>query len=231
MYLFLPLINEGIKYLKKYIFRNIVIFFILFFSFYNIIAKLFNKNEISFLNNGYSTTWITILYIIGGYFGKYEKKNDKKINFFFWIFIYLFSSFFTIGIYLRISKLKFNIPNDLFISYLSPTILLQDISLLKFFSKLEIHNNLIKKVILFLNPLNFSVILIHGRLFPTNNVLVKKFFNLIRNYNENVFLIIYLFGIYIYIICILFDYLRLFLFKLLKIRYFCVLIENLFKTI
>lgn len=127
--------------------------------------------------------------------------------------------------------MKFNIPNDLFLSYLSPTILLQAISLLKFFSKLEIHNNLIKNVILFLNPLNFSVILIHGRLFPANIILVKKFFNSIRNYKENVFLIIYLFGIYIYIICILFDYLRLFLFKLLKIRYFCVLIENLFKII
>ena len=159
------------------------------------------------------------------------RESQSQNFFFFWIFIYLFSSFFTIGIYLRILKLKFNIPNDLFLSYLSPTILLQAISLLKFFSKLEIHNNLIKNVILFLNPLNFSVILIHGRLFPANIILVKKFFNSIRNYKENVFLIIYLFGIYIYIICILFDYLRLFLFKLLKIRYFCVLIENLFKII
>ena len=231
MYLFLPFINEGIKNLNKNILRNIVIFYILFFSFYHIIAKIVKKTEYNFLNNGYSTTWLVILYIIGGFFRKYVINNEKKAKikyYFFWIFMYLFFSFFTFGVFLKIINFKNYIPNKLFIDYLSPTILFQAISLLMFFSKINVKNIFMQNIINFLNPLNFSVILIHGDLFKAKNIFIKNFFNWIKNYKGAFILFrIYLIGISIYIISILVDYLRLSLFKLLKIRKFCELIENI----
>ena len=231
MYLFLPFINEGIKNLNKNKLRNIVIFFILFFSFYHIIAKIVKKTEYNFLSNGYSTTWLVILYIIGGFFGKYVINNEKKASikhYFFWIFMYFFFSFFTLGVFLKIFNFKNYIPNKLFINYLSPTILFQAISLLMFFSKINIKNIFIQNIINFVSPLNFSVILIHGDLFQTKNKFIRNFFNWIKNYKGGFILFrIYLIGIYIYIISILIDYLRLSLFKLLKIRKFCELIENI----
>ena len=77
MYLFLPFINEGIKNLNKKTYRNIVLFLIGFYNFYNIISALFTKKDYNFLLNGYSTLWLIILYIIGGFFGKYlfQSKN------------------------------------------------------------------------------------------------------------------------------------------------------------
>ena len=230
MYLLLPFINEGIKNINKTTFRNIIIFFVLFFSIYQTIAKIFRKNGFIFLNDGYSIIWLTILYIIGAYFGKYEKNETKKCFCYFFALslIYLFFSFITASVYFNAIKYNNYIKKDLLINYLSPTILFQAISLLLLFSKLNINNNYCQKIINFFNPLNFSAILIHGRLFPTKNKITKFLFNPIKNYKGNfTFLIIYLICIFIYLICTLMDYLRLYFFNLLKIRYFC---ELIFKT-
>ena len=95
-----------------------------------------------------------------------------------------------------------------------------------FFSKIEIKNIYIIKFINSLNLLTFSVILIHGRLFPTKNTLTEKFFKEIRNFKGNHFLLIYGISIYTYFSCCLIDYFRLLLFKLLKIKKLCQLIGN-----
>lgn len=232
MYLFLPFIIEGIKNIKKNIFRNIIIFFFVYFSLYNIVAKIINKQEYNFLNNGYSPIWLTILYIIGAYFGKNViniENKEKFIYYIFWILIYIFLSIFTLIIFLKKNILN-SLSNNLFVDYISPTILLQAISLLMFFSKFKIQKNLTKKIISFFSSLNFSAILIHGRLFQTKNIVTKTFFNLVRNLNEDyLFIKIYSMAIFIYILCIFIDYFRFLLFKLLKIRYFCQLIEKKFE--
>ena len=231
LYLFLPFINEGLKNINKKTFRNIIIFFILFLSIYQTISKIFQKEGFVHLNNGYSISWLAILYIIGAYFGKYENKK-KEVGFsFFLIFIllYFICSFITICFFFGLIELSF-LPNNFLINYTSPTILFQAISLLKIFSEIKINNNYIKKVISFFNPLNFSVILIHGRLFPINNKMTKFLFNTVNNYRGKfTILIIYLISICLYFICTLFDYLRLLLFNLLKIRYYCELIVSKFQ--
>lgn len=77
MYLFLPFINKGINYLNRKTYKIVIFLLIEFFSFYNIIAVLIGNKDYNYLNNGYSPLWLMILYIIGGYFGKYiiHKKN------------------------------------------------------------------------------------------------------------------------------------------------------------
>ena len=189
MYLFLPFIIEGIKNIKKNIFRN----------------TYFGKNVINIEN------------------------KEKFIYYIFWILIYIFLSIFTLIIFLKKNILN-SLSNNLFVDYISPTILLQAISLLMFFSKFKIQKNLTKKIISFFSSLNFSAILIHGRLFQTKNIVTKTFFNLVRNLNEDyLFIKIYSMAIFIYILCIFIDYFRFLLFKLLKIRYFCQLIEKKFE--
>lgn len=78
MYLLLPFINYGINSLNRKIYRNLIIFFISFFSIYNVIANIFGHENYHFLNDGYTSMWITILYIIGAYFGKYIIINKNK---------------------------------------------------------------------------------------------------------------------------------------------------------
>ena len=104
---------------------------------------------------------------------------------------------------------------------------LQAISLIMIFSRLDIKNKLIIKIISFFVPLTFSVQLIHARLFQNSKKfkLIINLFQYIKTFKTNIiFFIIYGFSIIIFFICSLIDYLRLILFIKLKIRKLCILI-------
>ena len=230
MYLLLPFINYGINSLNRKVYTNLIIFFILFFSVYNVMANIYGYSNYHFLNNGYSSMWLTILYIIGAYFGKFiiiNKKNKNIVYFFFWILIYIFCSFFNSEIYFHLIKTKSNINYQILISYLSPTMLLQAISFIILFSRLNINNKWITKIISFLSPLTFSAQLIHARLFKENIKIKKVLFAFINKFNNNwLFFKIYGFVVIIYFICIFIDYFRLQLFKLFKIKEFSIFLEK-----
>ena len=230
MYLILPFINHGLNSLKRKIYRNLIILFLIFFSFYNIIANIFGNGNYHFLLDGFSSMWLTILYIIGAYFGKFIIINQNKKGKFYFIFfflIYILSSFLSSEIYFKLIKIKSKITNKVLISYLSPTMLIQAMSLIMFFSKLNINIKWIIKIISFLTPLNFSAQLIHARLFETNLKIIIILFKFINRFKNNIiFFKIYGLGIIIYFICVLIDYFRLLIFKLLKIREFCLFLEN-----
>ena len=237
MYLLLPFINYGIMNLDRKIYKSIVLFFFLFYSVYNIIAIiLIKKTNYHFLNSGYSAFWLIILYIIGGYYGKYILENKKTLSFlknsFFiiiLILIYLGSSFFSSEINFILLKKKSNINNKLFIDYLSPTILLQAISLIILFSRLNIKNKWIIKLISFFTPLTFNITLIHLRLFMEDIPIISKFFRYVNELNSHyIFFKIYSLGIMIYIICAIMDYFRLLLFNLLRIKTICIFIEKIY---
>ena len=206
MYLFLPFINEGIKNLNRKIYRNIVFFFILFFSFYYIIATIFSKNNYNFLNNGYSSLWLIILYIIGGYLGKYlsQSKNYFRYNFIYFL-IYIISSFFTSEIKFKLVRMK-NKYSEILINYISPTILLQAISLVIFFSSLDIKNKILKKIITFFTPLTFGILPIHWFFFKQINIMTG-IFKWINSIKGNMFFFkLYALGIMFYFIAMLFSY-------------------------
>ena len=229
MYLFLPFIIYGINSLNRKIYRNLIIFFLLFFSVYNIIANIYGYKDYHFLNNGYSSTWLTILFILGAYIGKFliiNKKNKNTIYFLICILIYIFCSFLTYEVYFHLLKTKSTINNKILISYLSPTTVLQALSLIMLSSKLNIKNKYIIKIISFLSPLTFSAQLIHARLFREKNIK-KMLFVFINKFNYSwLSYKIYGLGILIYFICIFIDYFRLLLFNILKIRNLSILLEN-----
>ena len=235
MYIFLPFINYGINNLRQKTLRNLILFFIFFFSIYNIIgAIILGRINYPFLNDGYSPIWLSILYILGAYLKKYTLKNN--ISFFYyilWILIYLLSSFFSYEIFFILLKNEIKIiPNKIFMNYLSPTIILQSISLIFIFSRLSIKNLLIKKIISFFAPLTFSTTLIHIRLFNDNFKYTRKFLKWISEFKPNyTFFKIYGIAIIIYIICSFIDYLRFLLFKIIKIKELCKFIESKFPVI
>ena len=228
MYLLLPFINYGINLLNRKVYRNLIIFFILFYSFYNTIGNILGINND--LIPGYSSRWLTILYIIGAYFGKYiitdKTKRDLKY-FIFFLLIYLICSFLSCEIYFKLLKIKSNIPYKLLIKYVSPTVLFQAIFLIMFFSRLNIKFKWFIKIISFLTPLTFSVQLIHTPLFISNIPIKIVLFNFLKSFQSNfLFFKIYGLGIIIYLICIIIDYFRLVIFKLFKIRGICLFLEK-----
>lgn len=234
MYLLLPFINNGIKYLTKKELKNIIIFLIGFYSLYNILGVSIHSKNYHFLLNGYSGMWLTILYIIGSYIGKYIIINKSKNHIFYFIFfilLYIFSSLFSSEIHFKLLEKKSKIQSKLFINYLSPTMLLQAISLIMTFSRLEIRNERMIQLISFFTPLTFSVQLIHTRLFQNTSKFkfIKHFFHYIKKMKSNMlFFKIYGFSILIFFLCSLIDYFRYLLFKLIKVREFCLFIEKIF---
>ena len=188
------------------------------------------KTNFDFINRGYSSTWLLILFIIGAYIGIYYKNRRFFSNIIFYFLIYILFSFIT---YMHaIYNIQKNYqPNNLLMEYYSPTIMIQAFSLIFFFKNLQIKNKYLIKIILFLNPLNFNVSLIHLRIFRSNLKINNKLFIYIKKLNhEYLFFKIYGISFIIYFICAFADYLRHLLFKLLKIRPLCIYIETkLFK--
>ena len=232
MYIFLPFINSGINNLKEKTFRKLIMFFILFYSIYNLTgALILGRNSYPFLNDGYSTNWLLILYIFGAYLAKFKLINKMSLIYYIvWILIYLISSFFSFEFFIiLLKKENRNIPNKLFINYLSPTMLLQTISLIFIFFRLNIKNNITKKIISFFTPLTFSTTLIHTLIFKLKYKYINIFFKWIIQFKPSYnFFKIYGLGITIFIVCAFIDYLRLILFKLFKIRESCIFIEKKF---
>ena len=188
MYLFLPFINFGIKSLNMKTFRNLVIFYVLFFSIYYIINALFIKSDYNFLAGGYTSSWLTILYIIGSYLGKYKLENiDKSSN---KIKIFFFINY--IGLSFLSSEIFFITRKSFLICYLSPTILSQAICLVIIFYTMKIKNKFIITIIKFITPLVFSATLIHSILFSFNLKIIVSLFDSLRELNITfIFLKIY----------------------------------------
>ena len=231
LYLFIPLLNFGINNLNKRIYRNLISFYILFFSFYYIIGLILNgeRKDFIFLNEGYSTNWLIILYIIGGYLGKYIIINQYYKSFKYFIIcllIYLFLAFITSESFFILDNINSSFYyKKLLYNYLSPTIIFEALSLIMMFSKFSINNKFTIKIISFFTPFTLNITLIHLRLFGESIIT----FNWLNKLKSNIIIIaIYQHGIILYIFFGLIDYLRSILFKILKIKQICLFIENKF---
>ena len=96
------------------------------------------------------------------------------------------------------------------------------------FSKLPINNKFIIKIISFFTPFTLNITLLHLRLFDEKIIT----FNWLNRFKSNIiFIVIYQYGLILYIFFGLIDYLRSIFFKLLKIKQFCLFIEDLFSKL
>lgn len=216
LFFFMPLFNLALNNLNKNILKICLVVLLFLFCFYSLD---FGDNFV--LNGGYSLLWIAMLYLIGGYIFKYNPlskiKNYQLILIvlacilFTWIPRFIIESFYDRGgIFQKLYGFK-----DDFISYTSPTITIIAISLLELFSRMKL--NKIKSVVTFFASTSFGVYLIHVQ----NNIwkLLYNRFAQFATYNP-ILMILSVLGVAIgiYIICSLIDYLRLLLFRLLKIN-------------
>ena len=93
---------------------------------------------------------------------------------------------------------------------------------------MKITNKYIIKIIKFITPLVFSATLIHSIFFSLKFKTIVSLFDSLRELNiKFIFFKIYILSIIIFIFCLLIDYIRSILFKIMKIREFCLYIERL----
>ena len=236
MYLFLPIINKGISYLNqielKICFLSILVIFVFWHDIMNIKKDIFKTNK------GFSLLWFLIFYITGAYFGKYKIKFSKIKKFYFLLISFLIY-ILACNLYYSIYNYKTNVfnidfkqkiiiilKNLLTENYDSNLKVIQSISIIFFLLQIN-YNKYLGKIISSIGTLTFGVYLIHD-----NNCIREDIINnLFNNENNN----ISLFSVYslfmtkallIFIICIIIDYLRNFLFNLIKIRNICIILNK-----
>ena len=231
MYYFLPFVTNSLSLINKKLYGKIVFhFFFIYSIYYTIIKALIKKTNFylnfNFIDEGYTSFWLLILYIIGGYIGKFYTYKNIILNIIY-LLIYLLSSLIT-SEYIFYSIRKYKGKNLIFLSYNSPTVILQALSLALFFNSITINNKYLIKVISFFYPLNFSVNIIHTRFFFSKIQSSLKLFKYIKSLtHSNIFFKIYGISIVIYFVCAFIDYFRSLVFKIFRIRTICFYIEKL----
>ena len=236
MYLFLPIINKGISCLTKNEFKLIIISTLGIFVFWKDFKN--PKEDVFKMRDGLSILWLLTFYLTGAYIGKYPIKlsGRKKFNFYFICsFIYIFFSYLCVK--LSFNELYFGkgyFQNELLLilkgmitrKYNSFLMIAQSIIISLILMQTNF-NKFFTKIICFLGPLSFGIYLIHVHPLLINNYLRHIF----DDHPKDIYLIFVLFismmkSLKLFIFCIIVDYLRNLLFKLLRLRNICIFLEN-----
>ncbi len=204
VFFFTPALNFIIKNLdKKTIQKTVFAIFMLFC----VIQVTFRTNVFA-TNSGYCALWLCLLYIIGGYIKKYGLFS--RASSFLLFFLYLISASV---VFLSKTVLK----RDYLLSYISPFILLCAVFLVLIFSKITFCKTA-GKIIKFITPLSFGVYLIHTHPLIFSGVLYNRFAQFAEENTLHMLLYTCLAAFSIFLLCIAVDFLRLLIFKLLKIK-------------
>ena len=231
MYFFFPLINEGITQINQKKMYHFIINLFFVFSFLNEIlrySKRFKSFDIFNLKNGFSYSWLFILYLFGGYLGKFKIDINKKRNKYYYIkYIIIIIIFGLIKTKLLLNEIVKYGPNHIKnINYASPTYLGISISIILIFSNINIKNKILIKLITFFSSTTYGIYLSHNHLF-VRLYLVKKYFLWILKYKSiNIVLIEIMCSFAVFLFCGFIDSIRAIIFRFLKIKKLFILLEN-----
>lgn len=206
LFIMSPVLNAFVEHSSQTIFKNVLICFFIFQSLY---GWLFDATY--YIDSGYSAWSFMGLYLIARYIKKYKPfwssfaKNKDLL-------LYISFSIFT-GIALLIFTYFDNFSLRKFWSYTSPFVILAAVYLLLFFSKLNIQS----KAINWIATSCFAVYLMHFYIFhdymePCIKHLVEV--------NSGIMIPVSIFALLcaFYIIAILIDKIRLFIWKKISVR-------------
>ena len=172
-------------------------------------------------NLGYSYLWLVVLYCAGAYLSKYEI-NFKKPAKAFWIYVGCvgvcwFAQF-------AMKQLGIHSPNRLE-EYTSPFVFLMGAMLVLLFANMKVPA-WVGKVASFFAPASFGVYLIHLHPLVRNHVLMGLFKDIGNQPVWTVVPLTLLVTAGIFLICAAIDYVRLWLFRLLRIKQLLVKLDN-----
>ena len=221
LFFLIPYINEFINSLsKEKHFKFLIIVFILL----SVLPNMFFLVDFFRVNNGYSPFWLIYLYMIGAYIKKYvNTKETKKVNI--KILLSLLVAFI-LNLLVKIITNKIfghSVKEEWFINYISPFIIIASIYIVIKFISLDMKEY---KIIRYISSFAFVVYIIHSQVLIFKYVLRNKFIFL---NSVNGFLIVayvILIIISIYIICMIIDIFRKWIFNILKINEIINLVGN-----
>lgn len=223
-FFFTPFVNAALNNLSE---KQLKLTGVLLFLIVSVLP-MFVKNDIFYLNNGYSALWILIMYILGGIIKKTGFMH--KVKWYALALIYLFACFATwaekyIVDYLKVNKIDTAYTSSKLVSYTSVTVVLASVALVVLFSKVKA-GKWSTKVISFFAALTFGVYLIHEMPLVRNMFLKNKLVEIASLDAWLMAVIIVAIVISIFLVCAGVEYIRGLLFKVLKIKQLLQFIET-----
>ena len=236
MYLFLPVINNGISIISQYELLLVVISTLGIFIFW----KDYNKidRDVFGMNKGHTPFFLLTLYVTGAYIGKYRKDYSGFKKF---IYCLIYASLYLILSYIHYKDYnnEFNLGSGYYAKKIRDFIrilfknrhdsgvrVIQSILVILFFMQIK-YNKYIAKVICFLGPLTFSIYLIHLEPIAHDTYFSPIIKNAPSNLSLNsVFYLLLSKSLKVAFICIVIDYFRFLLFSILRLKKIFIFIEN-----
>lgn len=227
MYIIRPLLNVIIENTKKLTMELVFIAVLFIYSGFSLVFDPFN------LGDGCSVIWLSLIYLLGGYFRKYDIASKVR-NYKGWL---LFASMavvallnkYVIEVFTIIPEKFENVENCL-IDIDSPTALLAAVGLFIATANMNIPKPL-GKIISAFAPASLGVYLIHVAK-PVWEDVFEGFAKSFVNYNPVIMAFLVLgSAAAIYFACSVIEIVRLYLFRLLKINDLFLWIEKLCERI
>lgn len=209
LFFLMPTLNVIVTSCSEQEFKKNIFNVVLLFSLY----AFFIKEDIFFLNRGFSVWWLAIVYILGAGIKKYrmEERFSRQTLQLFLISDVLITSVLK----LLMQKYEINIWGRLY-SYNAPNIIFMAVVLFMLFLKIDFKNFLLKeKGLRILSSATFGVYLIHNNNY-FNDLVFKNIFINVPTDNAIIFILCFYFSIAsVYAMCTVVE--------LLRIRFFCAI--------
>ncbi len=180
--------------------------------------------------DGYSFLWLALIYAMGGYIAKYDSLRRLSVakSMLGYLICILLTFFVRMSIQVVIFLAKGYVVTGGFESlvtcYTAPTITLAAVFLLNAFRQMRLGSNLCKAISL-ISPLTFGVYVIHCN--PLVWLHLTNRFAHLADYPVLLMLLCVIgYAAAIFLVCMLLDYFRLLLFKLLKVNKLALYAEN-----
>lgn len=209
LFLFMPYLNKLINSLTQTKLKKLGI---LIFIVFPVTQTVWQTNVFV---GGYTFPWLLLLYILGAIIKKLDLV--QKLSWQRWTLI--FTTAAAVSYIFKISAEATNaaVNKDILMSYYSVTTVVQGISLLAIGINLDIKKKTAVKLISFFSPLSFGVYLIHTNTWIFNNLIKNCAVSLTQLPAPLMLLSVIGIAAAIFVACCLIDYLRMLLFRALKI--------------
>ncbi len=222
--LFIPVLNEGIKNISQQTHKKLLFIILIVIS---CIGCIFPIDAFR-LHDGSSAIWFMIVYLFGAYIKKYSLDKRitalKSILGYFAMILLTFTSKFVFR-YLT-NKFFGGVRGDnIFISYVSVTIILSSVFLFLFCLNIKI-NRFGAKLISFFAPVTLGVYLIHVQPLVFHMIMKDAFVSFIDKPIAVMTIFVFITALAIFVSCSMIELLRIQLFKLLRVGKLCELIDH-----
>lgn len=221
LFLFRPLLHSAVDHLSQRQLKVTLVSLVLLLGLFASLYTSLTSTDSYGINRGFSAWWMMVLYLVGAYIRKYDPFSNTKR----WRYLLIF--FLTAAVstalkllvqYYAIRKMH-NVRyfNSMFTNYNSINLWIGALCLFLFFRGLKL-TPLISRVVAFLTPMTFSVYLIHDHPLIRTRIIKTAFLPLGRLSTPLMLLSALGVSVALFLLCSAIDYVRLLLFRLLRIR-------------